>query len=150
MFDDENGHLFSILQIVMKRKSTKRQFFKKSQIENSHSFGIFFKSLKRLFVDSATGASKKTRIQYPVEYKLFVLEEARQHSSRIAARTHNLADSVIRSWRRAEPKLREAYEKQKASGSVIYKVGSGPRRSTPTSNNIPEILESDKEPSENT
>lgn len=64
-----------------------------------------------------------------MEYKLFILEEARQHSSRKAAKTHNLDDRLIRRWRKEEPKIKEAYEYQKGSSRVVYKFGSGPRKS---------------------
>ena len=57
-------------------------------------------------------ATPQTRKQYPIPYKLMIIEEAKRiGNNSIVARTHGIeSESLIRQWRKDEVKLRNAYE----------------------------------------
>ena len=54
-------------------------------------------------------SAKKPRKRYTVQYKLEMIEASKNYSSqREFAAKHNFDESLIRLWRKSEPKLRES------------------------------------------
>ena len=63
----------------------------------------------------------KTRKQYSTKYKLDIIEEAKNSTSREIARKNDLDECQIRKWRQQEEKLRKAWIDSPKS----MKIGSG-------------------------
>jgi transposase-like protein len=59
-------------------------------------------------VSNNSAKPKTTRARYPVEYKLSVVEEAKQTSISGAARSHGIDKSIICKWKKEEAKLLQA------------------------------------------
>ena len=67
----------------------------------------------------------KQRQNYPLEFKLMIVEEAKRSNNSIVARTHGIKRTCISDWRRDELKIRAAL----ASGQVTrFRLGGGGRK----------------------
>ena len=68
-------------------------------------------------------SAKKPRKRYTVQYKLEMIEASKNYSSqREFAAKHNFDESLIRLWRKSEPKLRESTK------DTRFKVEGGGRK----------------------
>ena len=72
-------------------------------------------------------ALKQQRQNYPLEFKLMIVEEAKRSNNSIVARTHGINKKCIRFWRRDELKIRAALE----SGQVRFRLEGGGRKPEP-------------------
>ena len=66
----------------------------------------------------------KQRRNYPLEFKLMIVEEAKSSNNSIVARTHGINKKCVRFWRRDELKIRAALE----SGQVRFRLEGGGRK----------------------
>ena len=55
-------------------------------------------------------ATPQTRKQYPIPYKLMIIEESKLISRTELCQKHGIGESLIRDWLKNEVKLRNAYE----------------------------------------
>ena len=53
-------------------------------------------------------AKKNTRCSYPMEYKLQIIQKAKESNNRSVARSEDLNESLVRQWRKNEDKIRRA------------------------------------------
>ena len=67
----------------------------------------------------------KQRRNYPLEFKLMIVEEAKRSNNSTVARSHGIERTCIRDWRRDEFKIRAALE----SGQVRFRLEGGGRKS---------------------
>ena len=79
--------------------------------------------------DDGSGVSydfvlKQQRQNYPLEFKLMIVEEAKRSNNSIVARIHGINKKCIRHWRRDELKIRAALE----SGHVRFRLEGGGRK----------------------
>ena len=67
----------------------------------------------------------KKRQNYPLEFKLMIVEEAKSSNSSIVAQRHGIGRTCVRDWKRDEYKIRAALE----SGQVRFRLEGGGRKS---------------------
>ena len=53
----------------------------------------------------------KTRVSYPVDFKLQCIEEAKRSTNTKVALAHGINESMVRKWRQQEANLRQAQHK---------------------------------------
>ena len=85
--------------------------------------GVHIKA--EVHMDGGYSGIKKQRKNYPLEFKLMIIEEAKRiGNNSIIARTHGIERTCIRDWRRDELKIRAALE----SGQVRFRLEGGGRK----------------------
>lgn len=72
------------------------------------------------------GKKIKRRTAYPLDYKLRILEEAKQcDNNRLTAKKHGLNEAHVRNWRKNEAEIRAAL----TTGQMFRKPGGGKPKS---------------------
>ena len=67
----------------------------------------------------------KKRQNYPLEFKLMIVEEAKTSNISVVAQRHGIGRACIQDWKRNEYKIRAALE----SGQVTrFRLGGGGRK----------------------
>jgi len=88
--------------------------------------GVHIKA--EVHMDGGYSGIKKQRKNYPLEFKLMIIEEAKRiGNNSIIARIHGIERTCIRDWRRDELKIRAALE----SGQVRFRLEGGGRKPEP-------------------
>ena len=66
----------------------------------------------------------KKRQNYPLEFKLMIVEEAKTSNISVVAQRHGIGRACIQDWKRNEYKIRAAL----ASGQVRFRLEGGGRK----------------------
>ena len=76
--------------------------------------------------NDGSGSPKKNKRAFSLDFKLQVVEEAKKSNNRHTAREHEIDESLVRSWRKNEAKMRETCEKEKNVNTKRFRLdGSG-------------------------
>ena len=79
-----------------------------------------------LNLHDGSGSPKKNKRAFSLDFKLQVVEEAKKSNNRHTAREHEIDESLVRSWRKNEAKMRETCEKEKNVNTKRFRLdGSG-------------------------
>ena len=72
-------------------------------------------------------AKKIKRCSYSMDYKLQIIEKAKETNNRSVARSEDLNESLVRQWRKNEQKIRQAVSQQNSDDPLIAIKGSKAR-----------------------